>query len=247
LTARAPVCENRCEGGTPMAEADADVAAPPAPRTQRAPDRVVIRPLSGVIFLYPTLIAALICGTIVAAGGADAKEPGSTGLVFTLTFFFNLSIVAFDYTRLTSIVLVLLGVILGLLSVMFHGVGHFIQSALNQPLFMNSTFYWVWSACLALIFGLVLMRTWFDYWEVRSNELLHHHGFLGDVERWPAPDMRISKEIKDVMEYALARSGRLVLIPKGETRAIVIDNVPRINKVENDIQTLLSALRVSAD
>ena len=57
--------------------------------------------------------------------------------------------------------------------------------------------------------------------------------------------MRISKEIKDILEYALARSGRLVLVPQGESRAIVIDNVPSINRVEAQVQHLLSRLRVA--
>ncbi len=218
--------------------------APPARTTQRT-ERVIIRPLSGIIYLYPSLIAALVCGTVVTAGDVTAASPGVTGLLFMLVFFFNLSIVAFDYTRLASITIVLSLVIVGLLSALFPQVGDVIQTALDQPLFMNATFYWVWSAGLTVIFLLTLIRTRFDYWEVKNNELLHHHGFLGDVERWPAPNMRISKEIKDILEYALARSGRLVLVPQGESRAIVIDNVPRINKVEADIQTLLGALRVA--
>lgn len=222
-------------------------AAPPAPKggTGPARQRVIIRPLSSVIYLYPSLIAALICGAIMTFGDVKPEQPGVAGIVFTLVFFFNLSIVAFDYTRLTSIVIVLLLIILALLSAMFPQVGQVIESALNRPMFMNSTFYWVWSMGFGIIFLLVLVKTRFDYWEVKNNELLHHHGFLGDVERWPAPNMRISKEIKDVLEYALARSGRLVLVPPGESRAIVIDNVPRINKVEEDIQHLLSMLRIS--
>ena len=74
--------------------------------------------------------------------------------------------------------------------------------------------------------------------------LVHHHGLLGDVERRAAPGLKISKEIKDVMEYALLGSGRLVLSPPGEARDIIIDNVMRISKVEAEMQDLLNTLRV---
>ncbi|MCB9787576.1 MAG: hypothetical protein H6744_12920 [Deltaproteobacteria bacterium] len=207
-------------------------------------DRLIIRPLSSVIYFYPTLVAALIAGAVVTANGATPESPGRAGLLFTIVFFFNLTVVAFDYTRVASIVLVLLGVILGLLAALYPGFGGFIEGLTRQPLFMNATFYWVWAGGLVLVLIGVFVKTRFDYWEVRNNELLHHHGFLGDIERWPAPGMRISKEIGDVMEYMLARAGRLVLVPPNERRAIVLDNVPRIDKVEARIQELTNVLRV---
>lgn len=207
-------------------------------------ESVKIRPLSSVIFLYPSALAAIACGLWVQFAGATPADPGASGIVFTLLFFFNLSIVAFDYTRLTSVVIILLFVILGLLSAMYPAVGEIIRDTLKQPMFMNTTFYWIWALGLTVVLLGVVARTRWDYWEVKNNELLHHHGVLGDLERWPAPGMRISKEINDVMEFALCRSGRLVLVPPGEQRAIVIDNVPGINKVEAQMQTLLSTLRV---
>ncbi|MFN3198904.1 MAG: hypothetical protein ACE366_10905 [Bradymonadia bacterium] len=215
------------------------------------PSRVVIRPYPSVIYFYPTLIAALAAGlymhfTVGDVPPADLLlNPGPVGLIFTLLFFFNLSVVAFDYTRLTSIVVVLVVVIVGLLSSIYPQIQNMIQSLLKQHLFMNSTFYFVWAIGFAMIFIAVFVKVRFNYWEIKNNELLHHHGFLGDVERWPAPQMRISKEISDVIEYVLIRGGRLVLIPSGERRAIVLDNVPNISKVEARMQHILSTLRVA--
>ena len=51
------------------------------------------------------------------------------------------------------------------------------------------------------MFIIVLVVVRFDYWEVRPNELLHHHGFLADMERLAAPNLRMEKEINDVFEY----------------------------------------------
>ncbi len=206
--------------------------------------RVVIRPYSDVVYLYPSLIAAIACGMWVSIAGYTPDNPGAAGIVFTLMFFFNLTIIAFDYTRLASVVIILLVVIGGLLSAMFPGVGESIQGVMNQPLFMNTTFYWVWALLLGTLEIGVVIKTRFDYWEIKNNELLHHHGLLGDVERWPAPNMRISKEIRDVMEFGLLRAGRLVLVPAGERRALVIDNVPGINRIEREMQAILSTLRV---
>lgn len=217
-----------------------------------APDRsphplIVIRPLPDVVYLYPTAILTLICGLVVQFGGASESTPGVTGILFTIFFFTNLSMLAFDYTRMTAVALVLGGMILGLLAVLFPGLRTVLHDVVDQPMFMNATYYWVWSGGFGVLLLLVLARTKFDYWEINSNEIIHRRGILGDVERWPAPNTRMSKEIKDVLEYLLFRSGRLVLVPPGEQRAIVIDNVPNINAVEAEIQRVLSTLRVSSD
>ena len=45
-------------------------------------------------------------------------------------------------------------------------------------------------------------------------------------------------------EFFLLRSGRLLIHPSSERRAIVLENVPKINTKETQIQELLRALRV---
>ena len=79
---------------------------------------------------------------------------------------------------------------------------------------------------------------------MRPNELLHHHGVLSNLERFPAPHLRIDKEINDVFEYLLLRSGRLILQPSEERRAIILDNVPFIERKEETITRMLGALQV---
>ena len=84
----------------------------------------------------------------------------------------------------------------------------------------------------------------FDYWEVRSNELLHHFGLWGNLKRYSAPHVRIDKEVNDVFEFMLLGAGRLVLQPRGEQRAFVLENVLWINRKEEAITKLLGALTV---
>jgi hypothetical protein len=79
---------------------------------------------------------------------------------------------------------------------------------------------------------------------VRPNELLHHHGILSDLERFSSPNLRIDKEINDIFEFVLLRSGRLILHPSNERRAIVLDNIFFINSKEEAITKLLGALQV---
>lgn len=226
-----------------MADASSSMAAKPIGRVA-PPTSVKIRSYSDVIYLYPSFLMAIVCGLWVTLGEPTPADPGVSGVVFTCVFFFNLSVIAFDYTRLTSIIFVLMLVIVGLLAMIFPAVGDFVQGLMDQPLFMNATFYWVWAAFLAFLLALVWVKTRFDYWEIKNQELLHHHGLLGDVERWPAPNMRITKEINDVMEYVLLRAGRLVMIPARENKALVIKNVPNINRIEREMQAILSSLRV---
>jgi hypothetical protein len=97
---------------------------------------------------------------------------------------------------------------------------------------------------LAFIFFLVALFIRFDYWEVRNNELLHHTGFLSDLKRYSAPHIKVEKEINDVFEYMLLGSGRLILTTPDETRSIILDTVPFIDRKEAALTRLLGSLQV---
>ena len=99
----------------------------------------------------------------------------------------------------------------------------------------------------SIIYLLVFINTRFNYWEIQPNEILHHHGFMGDVHRYPTRGLRMKKEITDILEYILLRSGTLVMNPVGQERPIVLENVINLNKVEDKIQRLLGTLKVRID
>ena len=98
---------------------------------------------------------------------------------------------------------------------------------------------------VSVMFFLVFVNTRFNYYEINRNEILHHHGYLGDIHRTPTTAMRMQKEIYDLLEYALLRSGRLIFYPSTTREALVIDNVIGINVVENRIKHLLSSVSVA--
>ena len=205
---------------------------------KRAKDsRVFIRPLPKIVFLYPTAITALVC--LIGQWSTKDNEPSSTfGLIFFLALALNLPVVAFNFSRLTFVLLVILMAVLKAWTPVFSFFG-------ERQIAATSPFYFWYFALLAAIYLGVFIQTRFDYWELTHNELLHHHGFLGDVDRYPAPGLRITKEVDDVFEFMLLGAGRLVIQPPVEPRAIVLESVPRVNYIEERLKDVLSTLKVT--
>ena len=215
--------------------------------------RIILVSYPKIVFMYPTALAALVAA-LYTTFSANVLEPTNTtaSLVNTLfigVFAINLVVIAFDFPRTTSLTLfffcaalVLGGMLLftlrpewlpGIVSLL----GQYHPAA-------NATFYWSIVTIFGVIYGIVFGTVQFDYWEVRPNELLHHHGVLSNLERFSAPNLRIDKEVNDLFEYLLLQSGRLIMHPSNERRAIIIDNVPFISRKESEITRMLGALQV---
>jgi hypothetical protein len=203
-----------------------------------------------IVLLYPTFFAAMLAGILTLALGEQSQHAQTIGVVFLGLLTVNLVVLSFDFPRTTSLTLFFVGVVL-LLSTMLISIYYpaFLPALTDiirkiDPR-ANATFYFCFVALLALIYVGVMINIRFDYWEVRPNELLHHHGFLSNLERHSAPGMRINKEIDDVFEYMLLRSGRLIIHPTNEPRAIVLDNVLNIDAKEMALTQMLGSLQVS--
>lgn len=229
-------------------------AAPKPPAREHAPKSVIIRPWPKVVFLYPTLICALICWFVqMLQGGGDgatADPIGSRALgnTFVAVFFLNMLVFSFDFSRIKSItlVVVVVAVLLGLgWADSTWGIAGGIRDVLGAiDARMSTQFYGLVAAFLILVLLIVIINTRFNYYEVNHREILHHHGYLGDITRMPTTGLRLQKEIYDLLEYLLLRSGRLVFYPSTSREAIVIDNVLNVNKVEDRIKDLLSVVAV---
>ncbi|MEX2286296.1 MAG: hypothetical protein WD648_04345 [Planctomycetaceae bacterium] len=216
-----------------------------------APKRIFLVSYPKIVFLYPTLIAALLAGIYMAIAGPDLERNDTriVNLIFLMVLGLNLVVLSFDFPRTTSLTLFFALAAIGVaLWFLFYTkpewwplIGNFLNRL--RP-FADSTFYFIFVAFLLLIYVAVFLGVQFDYWEVRPNELLHHHGFLSDLERFSAPNLRIDKEINDLFEYLLMGSGRLILHPSNERRAIVLENVFFINRKEQEITRMLGALQV---
>lgn len=218
--------------------------------TEPKPERVIIRPYPKVVVYYPTMIMAFLCAALAYfSGDADGNTAALAGRIFFLVFFFNTLTIAFDFTRAVFVAMCLLFALLVTLGflVQSYDISIFKYLGVAFKWFDFSakpTFFLGYGLAFVIIFVGVFVQTRFDYWEVKHNELLHHHGIAGDVERYPAPNLRMSKEITDVFEYFLLFSGRLVLYPKNSDRPIVLDHVVRINAMEKRVEKMLQTLQV---
>jgi len=213
------------------------------PRSEPRPVKIWTWPK--IIFLYPTLVAAIIC----AVGSLLFEDQARLwGTIFVTVFFVNLLVMSFDFPRTSSLNLFLLviAVILGavLINQRFTFLPQLRDLMSGFTPEANTQFYAIFAGSLAFVYLVVLLVDFrFDYWLVRPNEIIHRRGVLGNVSRYPAPGLELQKEITDVFEYLLFGSGRLVIQPtKGP--AIVLENVFRINDKERRIQALLDAINV---
>jgi hypothetical protein len=168
------------------------------------------------------------------------------GFVWFVVFTWNLLVLSFEFGKgvVVALTLTLVIVILGL-ALVFATTGTllWIHPAIFQ-LYVNPY------SLLAffLVFGFVILVSWistrFYYFRVTHNEVIYKKGLLGDVERYATANLTVNKEILDIFEYALFRSGRLTIEVPGRKLAIVIQNVPRINSVERKILHLLGRIEI---
>jgi len=224
---------------------------------QSLPKNIYLVSYPKIVFMYPTVIvAAIVAIWMHVTYGLSSENPitaDSTSVflatVFLAIFTFNLVVISFDFPRTTSLTLFFFAgvIVLGgyVLLTNFPSVLPAISSLFSgiRPV-ANAQFYYTFVLIFLMLFLLVKIGVQFDYWEVRPNELLHHHGFLSDMERFSAPSLRIDKEINDLFEYMLLGSGRLILHPSNERRAIVLENVFFIGNKEKTITKMLGALQV---
>lgn len=207
------------------------------------PDKIIIRTWPKLIFLWPTAALALLAGLLQSFGFGESWK-FALGTAFLLVFTFNLIVLAFDFPRSTSLTvfIAVLSVLLGLvlLNQKFPIIAPLKSFLGGLELYASHHFYLFIAVMMGLIYAAMMVITRFDYWELTSNELVHHTGLLGDVERYSTAGLKLNTEIKDVFEYLLARSGRVIMNIPGSPRPIVLDNVLRIRKLVEQSTALLS-------
>ena len=244
--------ENTPQEEENTSEAEAQESSSPA----QPPKQIYLVSYPKVVFLYPTFLAAVVAGFYMLAAGHTAPEADGVRIdqIVALAFLgilgINTVVLSFDFPRATSLTLFFCFATLGLGLVILFNLKPELAPMLTGALswlrpWANSQFYFLFAAVLGVIFVFVSISVQFDYWEVRPNELLHHHGILSDLERFSAPNLRVDKEINDVFEYLLLKSGRLILHPSNERRAIVLENVFFINRKERALTRMLGAVQVS--
>ena len=215
--------------------------APQVTPAERPAESVIIRPWPKVVFLYPTFVVSTIFFLLSWLGIGEASVLGNTWM---LVFMLNLLVFSFDFSRIWSIVMVF-AVALLIVVTYWLDLNEWVGLQLDKiHIECNTPFYGFTSAGLALLLLIVFINSRFHYYEVNAREILHHHGYLGDVRRWSTEGLEMNKEIYDVAEYMLLRSGRLIFHPMTSKKAVVIDNVANVNRIEKAINDLLSHVAV---
>lgn len=228
----------------------------PAASSDSSSERVILVSYPKIVFLWPSFLLSIVAGIYMhmAAGSATEVTSAGQGAVvmgwtFLIMLSLNLVVLSFDFPRTTSLTLffVVVAILLSgaLLIVYFPnflpGLSRMLSALQPEA---NATFYYIFAGVMGMIYLFVAINRRFDYWEVRPNELLHHHGLLSDLKRYPTPQLRLDKEINDIFEFILLGSGRLILHFSDERRSIVLENVPWISRKEAAITKLLGALQV---
>ena len=212
------------------------------------PEKILLRPYPKIVFLYPTWFAAILFGLCGSLLGKEFTEDWRLGFWFLVITGLNLVVLSFDFPRTTSLTLlaIVIAFVFGALWLnhTFHVIEFLRDFVLKIQPFADAQFYWTFAAIMLVIYIFVFIDTRFDYWEVMPNEIIHYSGILGNVKRFPAPQLKLEKDITDVFEFLLLRSGRLLMHPSSERITIVLENVPNINRREEDIQRLLRVLDV---
>ena len=238
-------------------EESTEVAEESKPKTKKSKKSggIMLVPYPKFIFMYPTLIVTLFAAVVLSIGGYHSVDPASQALPVVMTGLFlvvmmaNMFVIVFDFPRATSLTLVFIvtSVLLGLWMLILAkpdflpSIEHLVTKV--RPV-ANATFFVCLSIGMLLMYAAVFVSVRFNYWELRKNELLHHHGILSDLKRYPAPNLRVDKEINDVFEFMLLGAGRLILHPSTEKRAIVLDDILFVSDKERELTKMLGSIKV---
>jgi hypothetical protein len=217
--------------------------APTEPAPKAAAElRVIVRPYPKIIFFWLTWIASLIAGIIVSTSGG---QPAHLGTVWMCIFAFNLLVISFDFTEVISVMILFLIAMIVFAGLYFDFLGFIGDFFAGLQLRMNAGFYFTIFGLFTIIYALVFVKTRFDYWEFRYNEVIHRRGVFADIKRYSTDDLRWFKEIPDVLERLLAGSGRMILTTPRESAPIVLEHVLRIGSIDEKVADILGTKKVT--
>lgn len=205
----------------------------PSPHDQLS---VIVRPLPKVIFFYLTWLVSLVCALLTP----DA----TTGMIWMGAFFFNLLVISFDFNEERSIIAGLAIVVTALALLYFDALGSLSAWFASLEPVMSSTFYWMIFLGFTTVFSTVWLRTRFDYWEFRPNEVIHRYGIFPKMKRYSTEDLRWDKTIPDILERLMLGTGSIVLTTPHEKHPVVLEHVMRIGKLDDRIADILGVKQV---
>lgn len=224
-------------------------------------DSVTVRSYPKTMLMYPTMLASLIIGfweflmtgTWIAQGidpvlGIPVVDfwVWTLGFVWFFIFVWNVYILTFEFSKgVVAVLMALIIIIVLVIALVLVATNVFIWIPLWQFGIWFNWYTLLWfGGMFFILFIIAWISTRFFYFRITHNEIVYKKGLLGDSERFGTTDAHVHKEIRDLFEYFLFTSGRLTILVSGRQSPIIIDNVPRINKVERKILDLLKVIDV---
>ena len=204
--------------------------------------KVVVRAYPKVIFYWMTWITSLVAALILK----NSPEGHShLGTIWFAVFAFNTLVIAFDFSEVVSMLLVA-AVSAAVFAGLYFGYLDFLgEWVTSLRLDMDSDFYFAMFTLFSVIYFFVFIKTRFDYWEFRHNEVIHRRGLFADLKRYSTEDLRWFKEVPDVVERLLCGSGRMILTTPREAHPIVIQHVLGISRIDEKVADILGVKRVT--
>ncbi len=208
-------------------------------------EKIFLRSYSKVIFFYPLFFTSLTLFLIQYFVGMD--EP-ILGAIWITVFFANLFIIAFDTSSTKFFILLLAAIILIMIFTLIFHPNAIISQILSfeVTIIMSYQFYLSTVIILAFIFLIAWIATRFDYWKLERNEVIHKKGIFISAVRYPTKSLRIKKEIPDIFEFFLLRSGSIHLL-LGNEDVVYLDTVLNINKKSKQLDYLLSDIEIEIE
>ncbi|MHA1449697.1 MAG: hypothetical protein ACTSP4_09795 [Candidatus Hodarchaeales archaeon] len=215
-------------------------------------DKVILRGYPETIYFWPSAIIGLIIGIfgdILTTSLPDIFSPGILATIFMIVFLFNFIIVTFDFSLGRTVIIFLILIVFVLVWMIISPniftdqsdpVQQIIRLSLPDTLAAGSAFYIIISGGIALMLVIVFISSRFSYWEIRSTEIYHHHGFFADTKRYPAQGAKILKETPDIFERILFRAANIIIIPAETKEVITVNNVWNASGKEKKIREVLS-------
>lgn len=225
------------------------------------PTEVYLRNYSKAVFFYPLMFfsgfAFIVQGiwTLIYGEGATIPWLSTTWVV---VFFFNMFVVAFNFSAKKFFILFLTAVVIILVVILLASYGAFTPDAqaTSIQLFQNGgdgglqfdigltpLFYGIMFLGLGAIIGMIFIGARVNYVKIEKNEVYVRNLFQARSKRYPTGNFSFETYIVDVFELITMGAGSVDLT-FGNNQHLHLETVPLIHRKEDKLDKLLSVTAV---
>jgi hypothetical protein len=216
-------------------------------------ENIKLRSYPKAIFLWPIilytaiawLIQMLVSPYIAILTASELNN--MLALVWLMTLFLSLLILSFEFRSLTTFIIIIvitIGLLLGIFLLLpVLGININELEIIEFELYLPTEFYMTLTIMFLFIYLMIIIVNQFSYYKVERNEIYYKKSLFSGIVRFPTKNLRIKKEVTDVFEFFILRSGRITLLI-GNVEIGVLNNVLNVNKKVFEIDRLLSSIHV---